>query len=162
MGRNSSQGRYDSTVAAVVVWLDPGGTTGIAMWRHQDQTFGSRQDDFPGTGTVIETLAATYHHELDVGYESYHITPGSHVKHDGSSLRVIGMVEWLVHKHRAILLPSQQPSARRVGLLNLKTVGWFKPGKVHANDAASHLLVYLLKRNQLPQELKERIAHGLR
>lgn len=135
--------------------------TGIATWNVPDELFGSHQDDWRGTGEYIETMAANFGSELAIGYESYHITPGSHVKHDGSALMVIGMVRWLAHRHGAEMLASQQPSARKLGLRHLTTLGWHKPALGHADDAAAHLAVYLMKTNTLPDDLKRRLAEGM-
>jgi len=146
-------------VTRACIWLDPGGTTGIATWDYDKVAFGSHQSDWQMTGTYIEKIAAWLGPELEIGYESYTITPGSHVKHDGSALLIIGMVRWLAYRHGATLLQSQQPSARKLGLLHLRKLGWYRAGTQHANDAAAHAAVYLMKTNQLPAELKERIAH---
>lgn len=136
--------------------------TGIATWNAADELFGSHQDDWRGTGEFLETMAVHLQGDLAIGYESYHITPGSHVKHDGSALMVIGMVRWLAHRHGAIMLPSQQPSARRLGLSQLTKLDWHRPTKGgHADDAAAHLATYLMKTNTLPDGLKRKLSEGM-
>lgn len=94
---------------------------------------------------------------VSLGYEQFNITPGSHVKHDGSALMVIGMARWLAWKHGMAMLPSQPPSARRLGLKHLKTLGWYRPGQQHGMDAAGHLGTYMISNDLLPEELKERL-----
>jgi hypothetical protein len=140
-----------------ICWLDPGATTGIAAYTFRaGGSFHSWQLQFSETGRRIEELAGDWG-PLHLGYESFTITPGSHVRHDGSALMSIGMARWLAFKHGIAMLPSQPPSARRLGLKHLKTVGWYRPGLGHANDAAAHLLTYFLAKNLLPEELKERL-----
>lgn len=141
-------------------WLDPGGTTGIAVWTFRGGgVFRSWQLQFREAGERIEQLAEQWQ-PLYLGYESFTITPGSRVKHDGSALMAIGMARWLCFKHGIATLPSQPPSARNLGLRHLKTLGWYRPGLGHANDAAGHLATYAISKGLLPEELKERLRNG--
>jgi hypothetical protein len=144
-----------------VCWLDPGATTGIATWNSQLRRVTTWQDTFTGTGLALERMARQYGHDLELGYESYVITPGSHVRHDGSALHMIGVITWLAFRHGACMLPSQSPSARRVGLKHLRPAGWYRPGVPHGMDAAAHLLTDGLRRGWLPEELTARIRRSL-
>lgn len=146
---------------ATYCWLDPGATTGIAVWTFRaGGVFRSWQLQFRETGERIELLARDWA-PLHLGYESFTITGGgSHVKHDGSALMAIGMARWLSLKHGLTMLPSQPPSARRLGLKHLKTLGWHRPGLGHANDAAGHLATHMISKGLLPEELKERLRDG--
>jgi hypothetical protein len=144
------------TDEGAILFLDPGGTTGMALWRFRDQQFQAAQGDFRTVGRQIEQLAETAR-PLSIGFESYAVTPGRQIKHDGSAFMVIGMTRWLAFRHQAIMLPSQPPSARRLGLRHLKTVGWYRAGIPHGMDAAAHLLVVALKDGWLPEEMKEAI-----
>lgn len=143
----------------MLLWLDPGGMTGLAAWHFGKQQFWASQGDFRSTGQYIEHLAATAA-PLHIGVESFSVTPGSHIRHDGSAFMVIGMTRWLAWKHGASMLPSQPPSARRLGLKHLKTVGWYRPGIPHGMDAAAHLLVSAMRDGWLPEEMKEKIRNG--
>lgn len=143
-----------------VVWLDPGGTTGVAAWYFERQLFRSWQEDFLHTGQLIEHIAREAERPIRLGYEQFTITPGRQIKHDGSALMVIGMARWLTLMHDFGMLPSQPPSARRLGLKHLKTVGWYRAGQQHGMDAAGHLMTWMLAGNLLPEELKERIRGG--
>lgn len=143
-----------------ILWADPGGTTGIAAWLFDrgDGEFWCSQDGFRETGQKVEVLAQEYGADLSLGYERFTILPGAgSVKHDGSALMVIGMLRWLALKHGVSMLPSQSPSDRRLGLKHLRTVGWYRPGKEHARDAAAHLLVHGMKYGWLPEEVKVRL-----
>lgn len=150
-----------SDEGGAALWLDPGGTTGMAAWFFETGEFRSWQEDFKGTGARIESLAFHVKH-LSIGYEQYNISPGRYVRHDGSSLMVIGMTRWLALVHGASMLPSQPPSARNLGLKHLKVLGWHRPGLGHANDAAAHLASWAISNDLLPEELKERLRGNSR
>jgi hypothetical protein len=143
----------------LVIWLDPGATTGIAAWDFERRLFRSWQEDFLRTGQLIGNLAEMQGPEspIRLGWEQYNLLPGSFARHDGSALMVIGMARWLSLVHNIGALPSQPNSARRLGLKHLKTVGWHTPGRGHAGDAAAHLLTWMITNDLLPEELKERL-----
>lgn len=137
-----------------VIWLDPGKTTGWASYGF-GQTFMSGQADFAKTGDMIEAYAELYRDGLAVGCENYiETTTGSQRGRAEYSLKTIGMVEWLCLRHGAVLLPTMPSSSRNLGRTGgkLHKLGWHKPGQDHANDAAAHLLTWLLKENRLPTE----------
>jgi hypothetical protein len=138
------------------IWLDPGGTTGIAAWDFGQGTFRSWQEDFLTTGRLLDNLFGTCRPAW-LGWEQYNILPGSYARHDGSALMVIGMARWLGLVHGVGNLPSQPNSARRLGLKHLKTLGWYSVGRGHANDAAAHCATWMITNDLLPEELKERL-----
>lgn len=145
-----------------ILWADPGATTGLAAYffNRGDGEFWCAQEQFRETGERVELLAREYGAELSLGYERFSITPGSgagFIKHDGSALMVIGMLRWLALRHGTVMLPSQSPSDRRLGLAHLRDVGWYKSGKEHARDAAAHLLVNAMRDGWLPEELKVKL-----
>jgi|FreactTroBogLake_1042271.scaffolds.fasta_scaffold58675_2 hypothetical protein len=139
------------------LWADPGGTTGLALWDFVEQRFNSTQLQFRETGALVEDLVTRYGSDFYLGYEQFTITPGRQIKHDGSALMVIGMLRWLTVKHNVAMLPSQPPSARRLGLKHLKTLGWYRAGQQHGMDAAGHLATWAITNDLLPEELKERL-----
>jgi hypothetical protein len=144
---------------AVVVWLDPGATTGWARWDVYAAEFRSGEDNFTGTGQLMNLWLS--YDETWLGWEAFTIRPGSsRMKQDGSSWRVIGMLEWLAFRHRATVIKPQNPDARTLGLKNLKRVGWHAPGKDHANDAAAHLLSFLIRYHVTPLSFRDLLASG--
>jgi hypothetical protein len=143
-------------VSDALAWFDPGKMTGWALW--VNETFSSGQLPQLEVSPFLTQLAQHFGSELDVGWERFLILPGSRVKHDGSALRVIGVLEQVVHDHGLGQRVPQPSSSRVLGLNHLRTVGWHKRGEGHANDAAAHLLSDLLKTNRLPADLKRRIV----
>lgn len=150
----------------MTIWLDPGKTTGIAGWNHELQQFTSLEisDDLKALGLHLELAASLagssrifdgHPHGIELGWERYVITPGN-TRHGTAywSLETIGVAHYLALKHDFTILKPQMSSVMAaVPDSRLKAVGWHKPGKPHANDAARHLLRYLLKAGILPIEM---------
>jgi len=141
----------------VVIWLDPGKTTGIAFYDTVDGYFTSSQYDFAATGEYLDGMMTTWN-DLAIGWEQYIIAPG----HSGTaafSLEVIGMTRWLAHHHDVLVLPAVPSAARKLGSDDkLKKLGWYTPGTRHANDAAAHMLAWLLRTKKLLPELQNRLC----
>lgn len=140
----------------VVVWVDPGKTTGWAMYDFLSHEFTSGQGDFFTVGEMLQDLLWIHATYAAVGCEAFLVTPtGSQNADPEYSLKTIGMVEWLCHRNNATLLPEVPSSSRNLGMSGrkLQKLGWHKRGKVHANDAAAHLLSWLLREKKLPKVL---------
>jgi hypothetical protein len=142
-------------VPGTVAWLDPGKTTGWASWSPTAGEFESGELLFLPLGEWLrQRLSVT----VWLGWEAYTVRPGgARIKFQPDSLEVIGMTRWLAYSQYARVLPPQQPSARQTGLLHLKSAGWHRPGLGHANDAAGHLLAFLLAYRLAPPELMGKI-----
>ena len=92
---------------------------------------------------------------IEIGWEKYIITPGG-VRHGTPywSLECIGVLRYLALKYSLTILPPQLSSMMTISTdARLKMIGWYKPGKPHANDAARHLLRYMAKAGTLPYEM---------
>lgn len=144
----------------VVCWLDPGLTTGLAWWDPETWKFFSGQylpDDLLPT---LADLASNVPGRLAVGTEKYLVTPrGRGIPK--YSLEIIGQVQGMADQGLFTLLPSMPSSARMLGNVQmLRRLGWYKPGKGHANDAAMHTLAYLLRERKLPRELIKKALHS--
>lgn len=144
---------------AAVVWLDPGLLTGWAIWT-DDHQFTSGQLGFEDLGFFLEADAEQLGPDMAIGWEQYIVTQGGGKagtpKH---SLKVIGMVEWLCLRHGVNVLASQPSASRKLGGdLQLKRLGWYRAGKRHANDAASHLLSWLIREGTLPSHLADKLC----
>lgn len=136
----------------VVLWLDPGKVTGHASYVLPDGPFMSGELEFQDVGNQLEFMTSSYGQTLTLGWETFIVTPKSGPDAH-YALEVIGVARWLGQKYSVELLPPVPASSRSLaGLQKLKRIGWFKPGKGHANDAAQHLLAWLIKTRQLPTE----------
>lgn len=140
-----------------ILWVDPGEHTGWAMW-DGDKKFTSGQGTRLISGITLEVLIRDQVPALKVGWESYLILPGSKVKQDGSALKMIGVLEHLRANYSFAVIKPKPSSSRKVGLQHLQVVGWYRKGNKHANDAAAHLLSYVMTYNLLPSELLQKIA----
>jgi hypothetical protein len=147
---------------SIVVWLDPGTVTGWAWWDTYAESFRSGESEFIPLGSRLASWlndADRLGHDVWLGWEAFTIRPGSgRMKQDGSSLQVIGVARWLAWCHGAVIVKPQNPDGRTLGLKNLKRVGWHSPGQDHANDAAAHLLSFLLRYHVLPPSLQDLLA----
>jgi hypothetical protein len=139
----------------VITWLDPGLTTGLAWWDMDAEVFGSWQYEQADLFKRLACMTDLYGQRLWVGYEKYLITSaGPRRGTPKHSLEVIAVVRDLAHANVFELLPSMPSSARLLGNVTmLRRLGWYKPGKPHANDAAQHTLAYLLREKKLPRDL---------
>lgn len=145
---------HDSNKPLLVMWFDPGLTTGWASLHH-DGFFTSGQGTFEEVGDQLTASADVYGPSLWVGWELYNVTQGG-----GSagtpkySLETIGMLKWICREHGVTVLKAVPSSNRKLGdELKLKRLGWREPGMRHANDAASHLLAFMLREKRLPPHL---------
>lgn len=136
------------------IWLDPGLTTGWATLLH-GEVFDSGQGILPEIGELLEDYGAIYRDRLALGWEQYIVTSGGAKGGTaGPPLETIGMARWLRYKYEMQIL-KPVPSAMRtmVTAQMLKRLGWWCPGLDHANDAARHMLAWLLRQKLLPEHL---------
>ncbi len=145
----------------VIVWLDPGFTTGLAWWDPETGKFFSGQfDDDVELAETLAALAENVPGRLAVGYEQYIVTPRGKGT-PSHSLKVIGQVSKMAQEGLFELLKPVPSSSRKVATpVFLKRLGWYKPGKVHANDAAQHLLAYLMRQRPMPAHIKHKLFPG--
>lgn len=125
-----------------VVAVDPGGTTGLALWA-------------PGLGlSLLEKdpeAAVDWLHLLAEGdkktfvVERYIITPATaKMSQQHDALEIIGVIKFLARKYGHALVMQKPAEAKGYSTdQKLKNVGWYQPGKPHARDASRHLLLYL-------------------
>ncbi len=156
----------------ITIWIDPGKMTGIASWDSQSSVFTSLEvTDLKSLGQWIELLVSVNDYELrrtdflddrldiELGWERYIITPGNTRQGLGYwSIEAIGVARYLALKHDFTILTPQISSMMSFSTdARLKLIGWYKPGKPHANDAARHLMRYMLRTGTLPIEMWNRV-----
>lgn len=138
----------------IYVAMDPGGTTGWAAWRSEDDAFfsGETEGRFEFRKQFDSFVSSAGPDEMTFIIEDFTISARTvTTKLDYSALRIIGYVELECERLGYTLewqRPGQIKSKSTVGTdINLKKLDWYRAGMGgHANDAARHLLVFL--RNQ--------------
>lgn len=144
----------------VIIALDPGKTTGIAVW--DDGVFYAKELQFNETCTYVEEMAQRFGDELKMVSESFIITQHTAKNTQATwSLELIGVFRFLQRKWVSDdPLRLQMPSAaKRFSSDNrLRQMGFWTKGKGHANDAARHLLLYMATNGFIPQEKLAELA----
>lgn len=150
------------TVSRIVV-LDPGKTTGVVDWK-------TTEDGSVVTGVEMQfqplcryllTDVATSRPGTVIVAESFIITSATAKNTQAPwSLEVIGVARMVSELYCGRDLRLQQAaSAKRFSSdARLKRLGWWTPGKGHANDAARHLLLYVATHGLLPNSILEEFA----
>lgn len=141
----------------VYLYTDPGMTTGWASF--SELGFKSGQHDFDGICSYLERLTSYHGPNLHIGWEDFIITSKTYIKKESHwSMEVIGVIRWLAHKHGCKLLPTYTSSTLLPkGNEQLKRMGWYAVGMGHANDAAQHLMHYMMYDKKLPSNLLDRL-----
>ncbi len=148
---------------SVIVWFDPGKTTGGALYDIDADHFTSGQYTDEQLREALTGLILAHPGQLAVGWELYIQTPrprpGSQAKHSVSAIKII---EELCEEHDVPILKGQPSSARnfKSTVIFLRRLGWYAPGKQHANDAACHLFRHLIRLRPVPEKIRQRLPKG--
>jgi hypothetical protein len=135
-----------------VIWLDPGATTGYAIWHPHNNQFESGELHADDVGEWLH-FRMTFNW---LGWETFTLRPGSvRITKDLSAAEVIGVAKYVIRACGGRQLVPQQPADRMLGQKHIAAAGWQNPGKNHANDAASHLLSWALGHNIAPASVTE-------
>lgn len=145
-----------------VVWADPGLMTGLAWFDLTTGDFQSGQYGPEDLRRKLTQLSTAHGDRLAVGYEKFIATSGgrktSSTEHSQRAIRVLD--DW-AHDAQLPVRKPQPSSARKLGqVVWLRRLGWYKPGKAHANDAAQHLLADLLRRQPMPHMIRQKLFPG--
>ena len=142
----------------VILWIDPGLTNGWAVWEGETFSFCSGQCDFFQLGEMVNDMGNQIGPDLWVGWEHYIVVRGAKSGTPKYSLEAIGALRWICHFNECTVLPAMPSASRKLGdALKLKRVGWYKANQPHSNDAASHLLAYLIRERRVPDHLLGKI-----
>lgn len=154
-----------------VCGIDPGLNTGFAVYRQKglpvvggapiaSGQIAGRFDFYD----VFDSIVG-WGHPLIIVMEKFTITPATAKKSpQPDPLYIIGAIERQAHK---LGFPVElQTPARAKSFApdtKLKAVGWHRPGNDHANDAARHVLTYVISHRQSHGggELLDRIVDKL-
>jgi hypothetical protein len=143
-----------------ILVLDPGKTTGWATFDVAHQDFASGQEDYDGTCRLLFDTAKQGT-DLDIVSESLVITVKTAKNTQATwSLELIGVARAVSRLWTQQELVLQTPAAAKRLCSDdlLKTLGWYKPGKAHANDAARHLGLFMIQRGWMDKRIKQYIA----
>lgn len=137
-----------------VLWLDPGRTTGYAELCPGPRVITGEKRGIESVGLFIDGFCQG---GRAIGWEDYLGSGGS----PRYAFEVIGVATYLALRSRCRIL-DPAPAASRVVCSDeaLKRLGWWKPGHEHANQAAKHLVAWLL-RNHLMMEVLEPVFTSL-
>ena len=132
---------------ATVVAVDPGGTTGLALW---SPALGLSMRELSPADQAVDWLAdvlGSGNPKRSVVVERYIITPATaKMSQQHDALEIIGAVKFLVRKYGHTLTMQTPAEAKKFSTdTKLKNVGWYQPGLPHARDASRHALLYLAK-----------------
>lgn len=135
----------------VVTTIDPGKMTGLSVI-DRDGTFFSFEMGFDETCRTLMEMANTSRERMIIGAESFIIGPQT-IKNTQApwSLELIGVARMVsrLYTGRELFLQSPAQAKRFSSDARLKHLGWHRPGKGHANDAARHLLLVMVTRGWL-------------
>lgn len=148
----------EDVLPSQIIWIDPGRTTGYAFFTNS-ASFHSGQLEFQSFGEQLEMTCEVNGSSVWIGWEDFIINRMTASKKGSEcALETIGVCRYLAQKYDCTILEPATPSSRELGsLLKLKRLGWHKPGQVHANDAAQHLLAFMIRDHALPEDLLKKI-----
>lgn len=128
-----------------LIAVDPGLTTGVAMWDPEvEQRPTAVQYDVSGMHAFIHTTCMQGYDVYDIVCESFTISERTmKMTRQTWSLELIGALKY-VSEIRGHTFTLQTPAAakRFADNTRLRQIGWYVPGRDHANDALRHLFLY--------------------
>lgn len=126
----------------LIVALDPGATTGIAIFHNHTLIKTDERTDHD-TLELIDTLAPALRHLI---IEDWRLQPDKARTMIGSPMptaRTIGALQWIAHTHQ-LPVHLQQPALKQAGYAQASRRGWdLPPTGGHQRDAAIHGWLWL-------------------
>jgi hypothetical protein len=154
-----------SQLPPAVLWIDPGGMTGLAMYQKGGlPAFWANEYGFMDASGLIMAACTEYRDRLWVGWEAFHINAKTHTKSADahSAIEMIGVARFAAVANRCRVLSPANPGDRNVATqVMLNALGWWRPGKDDAQSAAQHMLAYMLRTSAVPAD-ESRVLRGLR
>ena len=144
-----------------IIGVDPGKTTGIAMWtRVSFTTMEVRQDEVePYLEACLKMMDYT-NVDVFIGVQRFAILPGTHKKtRQPAASEIVGVVRNLGEKYQVLVDVQSASTAARFKNDTLRKLGWYTITRGgHANDAARHVCVTLL--TYRPEEMARLLEDG--
>jgi len=143
------------------MWVDPGKMTGIALYTKFNQQFEVDEYPFQRAGEILWQRMMQYRSSLLVGWERFDIRPDTHkLTPQPDAIEIIGVTRFLAGVFNCrTTTPANPMSPDAYQQAHLKALGWWVPGKDDAQSAANHMLAWMLKSNELPPRLREKIRN---
>lgn len=137
-------------IDGVLIWLDPGWTTGHAMLSRAGDFLCGQHVGVCELSDWLDGLAPYWGPNVMLGWEAYQAV-GARSAKSTYGLRVMGAAEWIAHRHDWQPLDEVPSSMRTVATVGaLRQLGWYRKGQPHAMDAARHLLAHIMRTGIAP------------
>jgi len=142
------------TLPPCLLWMDPGGMTGLAwLWLTDAGTPPSFYTDeyrFAEVGDHIEDTCRRFGPALVLGYESYRVRPNMPQTNARDAMEPIGVLRHYGLRYGCQIVHAD-PGDRLVMTRAILTgFGWWPKGKKDAASATQHLAAWCLRENCLP------------
>lgn len=143
-----------------VLWMDPGGMSGIA--RYERGAFSCGEYPFRQAGDLLYGMCQHWGPSLAIGWERYRALPGKPQANAADAIEPIGVARYFATAFSCAILPeAQQHTPDATDQQRLKALGWWIPGQDDSQSAACHLLLWLMREGRLPAR-EARILRELR
>lgn len=141
-----------------VIAVDPGKTTGIVWYVPEHDVYHQKQLEFSEMEMLHQLIAAQVEYAESVNTGNAHlcalaverfVITAQTAKNTQApwSLEVIGVTRYFAQRWCVPLVLQSAASAKTFATdRRLKQLGWYVPGRGHGNDAARHLLLFLIQR----------------
>ena len=131
----------------IVIGIDPGKTTGIAVYDHDATTMLGVQIAFDDFGDWLNiSLSNLVAQDVTIACERFAITAGTFKKSQDAhwALEAIGVTRYLTHCYgRSLILQTAGSAKSFASDAKLRIAQWYVPGHDHANDAIRHVALAL-------------------
>lgn len=139
-----------------ILAVDPGLTTGWAFWDSAERSPSPGETEGPMefldlAHRWVERISQLKMRDALVIAERFIITPETAKKTQAPwSLEISGGLRFLCHRYGVEYVQQTPAEAKRlIHDDRLRALGWYQPGKGHANDALRHLAYGLVRRGML-------------
>jgi hypothetical protein len=143
------------TLPPAVLWIDPGKMTGLALFTRHPYTFQAWEQGFIPAGDSIEHLCRVWNHQLAIGWEQFTVgphTPGIDAHH---AIEMIGVARRAAIKNRCQILTAATQEQRKIATQQmLESLGWWVPSADDAQSAACHMLAWMMRTGNEPDNIK--------
>lgn len=132
-----------------VLATDPGKTTGWAWLDTDTNEFKCGQEDFDGMRVILTEMVDAHGDDLHIVTEQFIMSPQT-IRNTQApwSLEMIGVCRYFAREYtdEDVTVQGRSSAKRFASSDRLKNLGWYVPGKGHSQDAARHLLLFLVSR----------------